>query len=89
MSAPLVLGLDVGTTAAKAILVDSESGAIVASATQEYPTLYPHPGWAEQDPELWWQACATIIGQVIEAAGRARVRDGALRQLPGPDACLG
>lgn len=69
MSARLVLGLDVGTTAAKALLVDAAAGAILADATREYPTLYPHPGWAEQDPEVWWQASAEVIGQVVHAVG--------------------
>ena len=71
MFEPLLLGLDVGTTAAKAVLVDGRDGTILAHAAQEYPTLYPHPGWAEQDPEVWWQACATIIGQVLHAPGIA------------------
>jgi xylulokinase len=69
MNAPLLLGLDVGTTAAKAVLVDGGDGALLAQAAQEYPTLFPHPGWAEQDPETWWQACAAIIGRVLHAPG--------------------
>ena len=65
----LLLGLDVGTTATKALLVDGATGAILAAAGQEYPTLYPHPGWAEQDPDAWWQACAAVIAQVLRAEG--------------------
>lgn len=55
----LLIGIDIGTTSAKAVLVDAQ-GTLLAEAAQEYPTHYPRPGWAEQDPEAWWQAvCAT------------------------------
>lgn len=56
----LLLGVDVGTTSVKAVLFDTQ-GIVLAEASQEYLTRYPHPNWAEQDPEEWWQAtCATI-----------------------------
>ncbi len=71
MSAPLLLGLDLGTTGAKVVLVDGGDGTILAQAAQEYATLYPHPGWAEQDPEVWWQAAAAIIAQVLRAPALA------------------
>ncbi|MCX7049594.1 MAG: xylulokinase [Candidatus Sumerlaeota bacterium] len=54
-----LLGLDIGTSGTKALLIDAK-GRIIASATQEYPLLSPKPGWAEQDPSDWWKAtCAT------------------------------
>ena len=63
-----VLGLDLGTSSLKAVLVD-ERGAIVASATRSYAIQNPHPGWAEQNPEHWWQAaCAAIAALLHEAA---------------------
>jgi xylulokinase len=49
------IGLDVGTTAVKALAVD-ETGAVVARAEAEYSLATPRPGWAEQDPEDWWRA---------------------------------
>lgn len=56
----LLLGIDIGTTSVKSVLVDLQ-GTVRAEAAQEYPTHYPHPGWAEQDPEDWWRAvCATV-----------------------------
>jgi xylulokinase len=54
VSAPLV-GLDVGTTAVKALAV-AAGGEVIARCEVEYPLSTPRPGWAEQDPEDWWRA---------------------------------
>lgn len=59
-----LIGMDVGTTGTKTLLID-ESGALVASATEEYPMYTPHPQWAEQDPEDWWQAAVKSIRRVL------------------------
>jgi len=59
----MVLGLDAGTSALKAILLD-EDGRIVASASREYPLHQPHPGWSEQDPMDWWDAAKAAIRQL-------------------------
>jgi xylulokinase len=58
-----VIGLDIGTTSAKGIALDSE-GNVVATATEEYPLSTPQPGWAEQDPELWWTAAQRVLAQL-------------------------
>src|SRR3954469_21445615 len=50
-----VVGLDVGTTAVKALAL-SQDGSIVARAEREYGLSTPRPGWSEQDPEDWWRA---------------------------------
>jgi xylulokinase len=63
VSEPLFLGLDVGTSGVKAILV-AASGDVVASATSPLTMQTPHPGWAEQDPEAWWQATLSSIEAV-------------------------
>jgi gluconokinase len=67
MSEPLVIGLDIGTSGARAVLHDT-SGAELASAHVEYPLETPRPGWAEQDPERVWSAAthalADVAGQV-------------------------
>ena len=56
----LLVGIDVGTTSLKSVLFDAQ-GRVLAAASQEYPTLYPQPNWAEQDPDAWWRAtCATL-----------------------------
>jgi len=56
-----LLGLDIGTTGAKAALFAADDGRALASAFVDYPLHHPAPGWAEQDPEDWWRAtCAAI-----------------------------
>ena len=60
------LGIDVGTSGTKTLAV-AENGAIVASATVEYPLMSPQPGWSEQDPEDWWQATIMSVRQVLKA----------------------
>jgi xylulokinase len=62
---PYLLGIDVGTTGSKALLIDAD-GAIRASATTEYPMYTPQPLWAEQNPDDWWAATVTSIQQVLE-----------------------
>ncbi|MCQ2437925.1 MAG: xylulokinase [Clostridia bacterium] len=51
----MLVGLDIGTSGAKCIVAD-ETGKVLASSVQEYPLYTPKPGWAEQNPEDWWQA---------------------------------
>ncbi len=67
MSKRYLIGLDVGTSGAKCILVDDE-GTVLASSTQEYPLYTPKPGWAEQDPEDWWQACVRGLKAILAKA---------------------
>jgi xylulokinase len=62
------LGIDVGTTGSKAILV-SEDGGVQASCTTEYPLFTPQPLWAEQDPADWWTATASSIKRVLADGG--------------------
>jgi xylulokinase len=69
----LLLGLDVGTTATKAIIFDVH-GNIVASAEHGYPLLTPQPGWVEQDAEeLWRVVVATIRSVVSQMNPRDRI----------------
>jgi len=63
-----LIGIDVGTTGTKTLLID-ESGRLLASATQEYPLHTPKPGWAEQNPEDWWQATVSTIRAVLARGG--------------------
>jgi len=63
----LVLGIDVSTTATKAVLVD-ESGAVVAIGSVEYGVAAPQPLWAEQDPAQWWDATIGAIRGALAAA---------------------
>jgi len=61
---PLFLGLDVGTSGVKAILVDAE-GTVAAARTAPLSLDTPRPGWAEQDPEAWWVASQAAIQGVL------------------------
>ncbi|MBI3732771.1 MAG: xylulokinase, partial [Chloroflexi bacterium] len=64
----LLLGVDIGTTGSKAVLID-EDGQTVASATTEYPFSTPRPLWAEQNPADWWAATVASIRRVLSADG--------------------
>ncbi|HEX2626273.1 MAG TPA: FGGY family carbohydrate kinase, partial [Candidatus Limnocylindrales bacterium] len=59
-----VLGIDVSTTATKAVLVN-ESGAVVGIGTSEYGFEQPQPLWSEQEPALWWDGAVGAIRQVL------------------------
>jgi xylulokinase len=53
-----LLGYDIGTSSVKASLIEVESGKVIASTfspAREMPISAPRPGWAEQDPDMWWQ----------------------------------
>ena len=64
----VVLGIDVSTTATKALLVD-QAGSIIAIASSEYGFSQPRPLWSEQDPGLWWTGAIDAIGRVLETSG--------------------
>jgi len=61
-----LLGIDIGTSACKVIAVDSH-GHVVAKALAGYPIVSLQPGWAEQDPEDWWQATVKSVREVLAA----------------------
>jgi len=63
-----VLGIDVSTTATKAILID-ESGAVRGIGSSEYATSAPRPLWSEQDPRLWWDGAVAAIQAALTSAG--------------------
>ena len=56
----MYLGIDIGTSSVKAVLIDERDG-IVAQASHPLDVSRPQPGFSEQDPEQWWQAtCAAL-----------------------------
>lgn len=82
MSGRYLLGFDVGSSSVKASLVDSDSGVCVASAfypEKEAPIIAVKSGWAEQDPQMWWNnaklslkkvmADSSVKGEDIKAIG--------------------
>src|SRR5690242_1038311 len=60
----LLLGIDLSTTGAKALLIDPD-GRVVGSATTPLSLSSPHPLWSEQEPREWWEATANSIAQVL------------------------
>lgn len=82
MSGRYLLGFDVGSSSVKASIVDADSGVCVASAfypEKEAPIIAVKAGWAEQDPQMWWDnaklslkkvmADASVKGDDIKAIG--------------------
>ncbi len=63
-----LLGIDFGGGASKATLL-CEDGNIIATATCEYETFYPAPGYAEQNPDDWIEATLSNISSVIKQSG--------------------
>ena len=72
MTEGVFLGLDVGTSGVRAILV-RPSGEIVGSATSALALSTPRPGWAEQDPEDWWRASVGAIRDAMSKRPDGRV----------------
>ena len=63
-----LIGVDLGTTGGKAVLVD-EHGEVRGTAWREYPMHRPQAGWAENDPEDWVRATAGMIRDVVASSG--------------------
>ncbi|KAF1044981.1 MAG: Glycerol kinase [Herbaspirillum frisingense] len=63
-----LLALDQGTSSSRSIIFD-ESGAIVATAQQEFPQIFPQPGWVEHDPMDLWNSQLQTARQVLEKSG--------------------
>lgn len=72
MTDAVVLGIDIGTSSSKGVLVTAD-GRILARASRPHETSYPHPGWVEHDAEsVWWQDFLALVGELLPAAeGRA------------------
>jgi len=67
-----ILGLDIGTSGAKALLSD-EQGHVLATAVSEYPLLTPYPLWSEQDPAEWWRGAKEALAQVVSGIDASAV----------------
>ena len=68
----LLLGVDVGTTATKAVLVDN-TGHIISQGRSEYPTKYLQAGWVEQDPNEWWRSFCEAVAIAQNGAPGAKI----------------
>ena len=68
----LYIGIDLGTSAVKLLLMDSE-GKIVNIVSREYPLYFPHPGWSEQKPEDWYAQTIDGIKELIRDVDKSQV----------------
>lgn len=72
-SAPLVVGIDLGTTRVKAIAFEPGAGTVVAATTREYPTRVTPNGGSEQNPEDWWAATTAACQQLVKEVGPQQI----------------
>ena len=63
-----LLGIDIGTSGTKTVLFDRDANPITAK-TFEYPLYQEQNGWAEQEPEDWWNAVVQGVQAVLQASG--------------------
>lgn len=68
-----VIGIDVGTSGCKTILVD-DTGNIISSSVAEYPLYQPCPGWSEQNPEHWWNGVKKTLKDIIGVVGDVELK---------------
>lgn len=59
------IGIDLGTSSVKLVVMD-EQGTVVSSLSKDYPVQYPKIGWAEQNPEDWWQAVLDGLKELVK-----------------------
>ena len=67
------IGIDLGTSAVKLLLTD-ETGTILNIVTKEYPLSFPKPGWSEQNPLDWWNACCIGISELLNGFDKIDVK---------------
>ncbi len=68
----LYIGIDLGTSAVKLLLMDSE-GTIKNIVSKEYPLFFPHPGWSEQKPEDWYEKSMEGLKELLAGADKSQV----------------
>ena len=68
----LYVGIDLGTSAVKLLLMDGE-GKIQKIVSREYPLYFPHPGWSEQKPEDWYEQVMDGMKELIAEADKGQI----------------
>ena len=68
----LYIGIDLGTSAVKLLLMD-EKGSIKNIVSKEYPLYFPHPGWSEQKPEDWYEQVMAGLKDLIKDADKSQI----------------
>ena len=67
-----LMGIDIGTTGVKTLVLD-EKGKVITSITEEYPLYTPKPNWAEQKPDHWWKATVQTIKKTLRKVKPAKI----------------
>ena len=67
------LGVDLGTSSVKVLLVD-EQGAIQKAVSRTYPLEFPQPGWSQQSPADWWAATSACIPELLQGVDASQVK---------------
>lgn len=67
MSGRFLLAIDQGTSSSRSVIYD-HSASIVSSAQQEFPQIYPQPGWVEHDPEAIWSSVCDVTNKAMQQA---------------------
>ena len=65
------LGIDAGTSGIKAIVL-SEAGQILGTGYHECDIITPRPGWFEEDPQDWWEACSVAVKKAVALSGHGK-----------------
>lgn len=72
----LYIGVDLGTSAVKLLLMD-ESGKVLNIVSKEYPISFPKPGWSEQNPCDWWEQTVAGLIELTKDFDRSAVAESA------------
>ena len=67
------IGIDLGTSSVKILLVDTE-GQIIKTVSREYPISYPQSGWSEQNPTDWYNATIDGLGELLDGVDKDTVK---------------
>src|SRR5699024_12104325 len=59
------IGVDIGTSSSKGVLVDTATGKVIAAATSEHVVQRPHEGWVEMDARIWWDEFVELTRRML------------------------
>jgi glycerol kinase len=68
MKGKYLLAIDQGTSSSRTVVYD-HAARVVASAQQEFPQIYPQPGWVEHDPEAIWSSVTSVTSDALYTVG--------------------
>lgn len=72
MNEQLLMAIDQGTSSSRSVIFDAD-GVVIASAQEEFPQIYPQPGWVEHDPEAIWNSVCNVSRKAIVEVGDAGI----------------